>query len=63
MYRSNKQNIEIMKTLTLQQLESQIEAINTTRFLLERTYNASESTILEIEKVLKELNEERNSRF
>ena len=52
-----------MENLTLEQLESQITAINVTRFLLERTYNGSESTILELDKVLKDLNKERDARF
>ena len=52
-----------MTTLTIEQIENQIEAINTTRFLLERTYNGSQSTIIELEKLFKLLNEERDSRF
>lgn len=52
-----------MKTLTLEQLNNQIDAINATRFLLERTYNGSESTIKELESLLKELNDEKNTRF
>lgn len=54
--------ISIMKTLTNEQLENQINSINATRFLLERTYNGSESTIKELDELLKQLNEERNTR-
>ena len=52
-----------MKDLTLEQLENQINSINATRFLLERTYNGSESTIKELDELLKQLNEERDTRF
>ena len=52
-----------MQDLTLEQLENQINSINTTRFLLERTYNGSESTVKELDELLKQLNEERNTRF
>ena len=51
-----------MKNLTLEQLENQITNINTTRFLLERTHNGSESTINELDKILKELRDEKHSR-
>lgn len=52
-----------MKDLTLEQLENQINSINATRFLLERSYNGSKSTIKELEVLLKELNKERDARF
>lgn len=52
-----------MKSLSLEQLENQINAINATRFLLERTYNGSEATIKELNELLKRLNHERDTRF
>lgn len=52
-----------MTNLTLEQLNNQIETINATRFLLERTYNGSESTLNELNELLKKLNEEKDSRY
>jgi hypothetical protein len=52
-----------MKDLTLEQLENQISLFNNTRFLLEREYNGSESTLLEIIKILKDLTNERDTRL
>lgn len=55
--------IGIMKDLTIEQLENQISLFNNTRFLLEREYNVSTSTLSEIIKIMKELTDERDSRL
>lgn len=39
-----------MENLTIEQLESQAQAINTARFLMERTYKSSEQTVNELEE-------------
>lgn len=43
--------------LTDQQLEAQIQAINTARYLMERSYNGSPETVAELLKTLVALTE------
>jgi hypothetical protein len=54
--------VTIDPALTDEQLEAQIQAINTTRYLMERSYNGSPETVAELLKTLIALTSEQVAR-